>query len=190
MKGASAKYIRRPLFKKIEEDGKDEQRLIGFKWVKCMFEASDTEGDPLPEFETPEWSEQRALGALAINKVAFEQLDGNIQGYSYENSVAINPVAAYPRKTLIHEMAHVCLKHTTPEAHEDYKAHRGVKEFEAEGTAYVVMNRLDQLDSFDAEESRFYIRRWLGQDVRPPDESLRAVVRVADQIVKAGRKIE
>jgi hypothetical protein len=190
IKGAKAKYIRRPIFKKVEENGKEEQRLVGFKLVKCMFGVSDTEGEDLPDYETPVWSTERALGSLGITRVAFEGLNGNMQGWSTGREFALNPVAAWPLKTTIHEISHIEHGHTAPGAHEEYATHRGLREFEAEGSAYLVMHQIGAEDQFDAAESRNYIRRWLRQDVWPPDESMRRVLRVADRITKAGRPVE
>ena len=133
-KGSKAKSILRPIFyKDIDAEGNESQKVRGFKMVRCLFGASETEGDPLPEYEPAEWSPQRALGALAINKVAFEHVDGNTQGYSRGNELAINPVAKYPLKTLIHEMGHIVIGHTVSERLAEYQEHRGMFEFEAEG---------------------------------------------------------
>lgn len=189
MKGEKAKWIRRPIFRKEKDEstGEEKQRLTGFRLVKCMFDVYQTEGEELPPFETSVFSASQALSSLAITQVAFNDLDGNTAGYSINREVAVSPVAKYPRKTLLHEISHVCHGHTTPENLADYQTHRGLREFEAEGSAYLVMNRLGELDQFDASESRAYIQRWLGQDVRPPEESIRRVMKVADTILKAGR---
>jgi len=72
-----------------------------------------TEGaEYLPE-AVPEWKEDTALTRLNIRRVAFESLDGNIQGYAKPGRrIALNPVAALPHKTLFHELAHLLLGHT------------------------------------------------------------------------------
>jgi len=59
-------------------------------------------------------------------------------------------------------------------------------EFEAEGTAYLVMNELELMDEETASHSRGYIRHWL-QDEQPPERSVRQVFRAAEAILKAGR---
>src|SRR5262249_41136612 len=91
-----------------------------------------------------------------------------------------------PHKTLMHELAHVVLGHTIPHHYEEYKAHRGILEFQAEATAYIVMNELEQLDNKTAEVSRGYIRHWL-KDQTPPDQAIRQVFTAADRILRAGR---
>lgn len=187
-KGSKAKSIYVPMFRKEENDkGEEERRLSGFKLVPCMFGVSDTEGEPLPEYEPPTWSKERALGKLAITEVAFNYPDGNAQGVSSGREYAINPVAVYPFKTTIHEWAHIVAGHTSQEEIIDYHAHRGIKEFEAEGSAYLVMNELGATDQFDASESRAYIAGWL-QGETPPDHSIKRVLSVADRIIKAGRE--
>lgn len=188
-KGSRAKAIYVPMFRKEEKDnGDEEKRLSGFKLVNCMFGVSDTEGDDLPEYEPQTWSKELALGALAIREVAYESLDGNSQGYSKGKEFAINPVAAYPFKTMQHELSHIVHGHTTEERLQEYRVHRGMYEFEAEGSAYLIMNELGATDQFDADESRHYIQSWLrGQE--PDEKSIRGVLSTADKIIKAGKEI-
>lgn len=187
-RGSKAKAILRPIaYKATNELGEEESKVRGFKLVNCLFTVSDTEGEPLPEYEPKEWSRDRALGALAIRQVAFEQLNGNIQGYSVNNEVAINPVAAYPLKTLVHEIGHVVLGHTTPAELQEYRQHKGVREFQAEGSAYLVLNELDATDQMDAAESRAYIQGWLHGE-KPDDKAIKQVFSTADKIIKAGRE--
>lgn len=186
-RGSKAKSILRPLMgKRTDDEGNEEMYARGFKWVRCIFQLSDTEGEELPPWEPPEWSRERALGALGIREVAFQMLDGNIQGYSSGHELAINPVAAYPMKTLIHELGHIVLGHTAPDAHDEYQSHRGLKEFQAESTAYLGMNELGALDRMDASESRGYIQHWLsGRE--PTERDIRQVFTATDKILKAGR---
>ncbi|WP_156666207.1 hypothetical protein [Rhodococcus sp. HS-D2] len=188
IKGAKGKYIYRPITVKseeIDENTGEPKKFTKFKPVKGAFAYSDTEGEPLPEIEHPTWSKERALGALAIREVAFEDVSANMQGYSYERNIAISPLARYPMKTTIHELGHVCLLHTTKEAHADYLEHRGIKEFQAESTAYIVMNELDMRDQFDPAESRAYIRNWL-RDEKPSDQAISQVFKASDEILRAG----
>jgi len=49
---------------------------------------------------------------LRIERVPFEHMDGNCQGYARERSVAVSPVVENPLKTMLHELAHVVLGHT------------------------------------------------------------------------------
>jgi len=86
----------------------------------------------------------------------------------------------------MHELGHVVLGHTLPHAFDDYQAHRGMKEFQAEATSYLVLNELGRLDDETAAHSRGYIKHWL-KDETPPDTAIRQVFTAADRILKAGR---
>jgi len=190
LKGSKAKEIIRPLIVEQKQyDDITENRLVGFKAVRCIFTLSETEGAELPPSKLPEWSADTVLQHLRIRQVPFNELNPNIQGYSRGRDVAINPVAVSPNKTLIHEMAHIVLGHTVPEAYKEYVTHRGIKEFEAEATAYLTLNELDRLDEQTAIASRGYIRNWL-DNTRPPDTAIRRVFSATDQILKAGRMLE
>ena len=185
-KGSKAKSIYVPMIRKEETDeGTTVEHLAGFKLVPSIFGVSETEGEELPPYEPPTWSKERALEALKVSETSFDVTDGNIQGYSYERTVAINPVAVYPFKTLIHELAHIAAGHTSPQKQMEYLTHRGLMEFEAEGTAYLVLNELGALEQFDAAESRAYIQGWLSGE-KPADASIKHVFATADKILKAG----
>jgi hypothetical protein len=189
LKGSKAKEIVRPIIITLKDQLDDQgepKKLMKFKPVKCLFTVSDTEGEELPPAEIPDWSLDRALDTLDIKRVPFQLLDGNTAGYSYDRNIAINPVAVHPLKTTFHELGHVVLGHTAPEAIAEYSTHRGVKEFQAESTAYLTMNELEQLTEDEACESRGYIQGWLRKE-RPPDVAIRQVFSATDKILKAGR---
>lgn len=186
-KGEKALSILRPLMgKKQDEDGIERTFVRGFKMVRCLFTASQTTGEPLPDYEPREWSKERAIGALALTEVPFTQLNGNIAGYSYERNIAINPVAPYPFKTWLHEAGHIVLGHTEPEQMKEYLTHRGVKEFQAEATAYLCANELEATDAMDMAESRAYVQNWLKGE-RPDDKAIKQVFSATTAILKAGR---
>lgn len=185
-KGSKAKAIYVPMFRKeTNEKGELEQRLSGFKLVRCMFGVSDTEGEDLPPWEPPHWSKDKALEELGITEIPFSVMDGNVQGFSTGKQVAISPIAVYPFKTLAHEIAHVCHGHTTDEGMAEYQGHRGLYEFQAEATAYLVLNDLGALEQFDPAESRAYIQTWLRGE-EPPESAIKRVFTVADRIIRAG----
>lgn len=188
IKGSRAKVIYVPMFRKEKNDrGEVEERLTGFKLVPCMFAYSETDGEELPPWEPPTWSKEKALTELSITEVKYAMIDMNCQGYSQAKNVAINPLAVYPFKTLIHELAHVTHGHTTDEGMVEYQTHRGLMEFQAEATAYLVLNELDALDKFDPAESREYIQHWLKGE-EPPEQAIKRVFVVADRIIRAGRE--
>ncbi|WP_160665079.1 ArdC-like ssDNA-binding domain-containing protein [Pseudarthrobacter sp. ATCC 49987] len=188
-KGSKAKAIYVPMFRKEPKErkgeGEEEKRLSGFKLVPSMFGVSETDGDDLPEYEPPHWSKELALRKLSVTQISYDLIDGNTQGYSLGKQFAINPVAVYPFKTLQHELSHIVAGHTSPDELEEYRSHRGIKEFEAEGSAYLILNELGVTDKFDAAESRAYIQSWL-KDQKPEEPSIRRVFTTADRIVKAG----
>src|SRR5258708_17281842 len=169
-------------------EGKRERvaRLIGFLVVNGVLGLSDTEGPELPPREIPGWSTEQMLDKFGIRRVPFESFNGNLQAYSRGVEIAINPLAVHPEKTLAHEVGHVVLGHTLPHSFEDYQPHRGIKEFQAEGVAYLVMNELDMLDEETAAHCRGYIRHWL-KDETPPDTAIRQVFTAADRILRSGR---
>lgn len=185
-KGSHARTIMRPIFYKQEENGQEVQKLRGFKYVKCLFPVSETAGDALPPYEPAQWSPDQAMTNLGIKEVPFRLLDGNTAGYSFDRMVAINPVAPYPLKTLVHELGHIILGHTEPGKHDEYTEHRGLKEFQAEATAYIVMNELEVMEHMNASESRAYIQNWLNGN-KPGDADIRQVFGAVDKILKAGR---
>src|SRR5438876_320120 len=196
IRGAKAKEIIRPVIihkqpKPGETEGTDEtihtvERIVAFKAERRIFALSDTVGDELPPVQLPEWDVDTALNTLGIRLVPFDALSGNLQGYSRGRDIAINPVAVNPTKTRFHEIGHVVLGHTTPEALAEYQTHRGIMEFQAEATAYLTINELELLDEATATRSRGYVQDWLKGE-RPPDKAIREVFTATDTILKAGR---
>jgi hypothetical protein len=189
-RGAKAFYILRPITVKLhdqlDEDGKPKT-FQRFKPIKSVFRLEDTEGDPLPEIELPEWSRERALGNLGLTVVEYEAFDAGVQGYSVGKTIAINPIAKYPEKTFFHECAHCQIGHTTEDSHDEYLKHRGVYEAEAEGTSHLVMNDLGLLTDEARSSSGAYLRTWLGGEPIP-DRSVRRIFKATGEILEAGRE--
>lgn len=187
LKGSKAYGIVRPIIiEKKNEAGDVEERIKRYKVVKALFGISQTEGKELPPAEPIGWDLDTAHQNLDIRRGPFESLNGNMQGYSFGREYALNPVAGNPTKTTFHELGHIVLGHTTDEELEEYQAHRGVKEFQAEATSYLTMNELGVLDETAASESRGYVQSWLGGE-RPEDVAIREVFVATDTILKAGR---
>lgn len=186
LKGSSGFYVLRPITVKSKTELDDQgqpKTYTKFKPVKGAFTYSQTEGETLPEPEPREWDKQRALGVLGINLVRFTQIDGNVQGYSHGTNVAINPMAVEPVPTFFHEVSHVVGGHTTPDQLDAYQTHRGLFEFEAEGSSYLLCNELEV--PFNDGESRAYIQNWLHGET-PPDTSIRKVFKIVDTVIRAG----
>ena len=197
-KGCKAKVVLAPIM--VSRDAKDAngnavigndgkpgkcQRLVGFRDSRTVFGYSDTDGDDLPPVQLPGWDVDTALAALEIDRVAFDMINGNAQGFSFEDAagrhVAVNPTAAYPAKTMLHELAHLTLGH----CQDGDETHRGVAEFEAEATAYLVAKELE-LIAWDAAESRAYIQGWLG-GTEVTEDHITRVFAAVNKILTAGR---
>lgn len=142
------------------------------------------------EYEEPEikWDQSLALRNLGVHLEPFEKVNGNMQGYAYSSQrrIAISPIAAFPFKTLFHELAHC-------ELHGDVvdgfvcgdELDQAVKEVEAESVAYICCASLN-LPGLDY--SRGYIQLWLSyagsHDVLK--KSAGRIFSAADRILKAG----
>ncbi len=162
--------------------------FIRFVYRSRWFVLGQTEGDALPEPSVPTWDAERALTALAVDEVPFEHTNGNTMGYARERSIAINPLNPLPHKTRFHELAHVLLDHTATGQQSDGEVTpRNLRECEAEAVALLCCAAL-QLPGLD--ESRGYIQLWWGQGNAIPEKSAQAVLKVADQILKAGAEGE
>ena len=171
----------------IGSDDKPRKRqiLVGFRDSRTVFGYSDTDGDDLPVVELPGWDAETALAVLGIDRVAFDMVNGNTQGFALEDTdgrhLALNPTAAYPAKTLLHELAHLTLGHCK----DGDETHRGVAEFEAEATAYLVAKELELID-WDPAESRAYIQNWLG-GTETTEDNITRVFAAVNKILTAGR---
>lgn len=188
-KGSKAIELCMPITKKVtkenEENGETEELMFQrFIWKKNWFVLSQTDGaEYAEEAATPTWDADKALSGLSITRTTFNLLDGNCQGFARERAVAINPLAAFPMKTTIHEIAHIILGHTTEAQMADNdRTPRSLREVEAEGVAYILT---DLLGLPGKEESRGYIQNWL-QDETIPEKSAQRIFSAADKIYKAG----
>lgn len=187
----------------VEEEGEEQEaketRTVFFVMRNNWFALSQTEPIPGKEAEATEpmpqsieWDRARALQTLGIKEIDFQLLDGNTQGYAHPNmkAVAINPVAAYPLKTLFHEIAH-CLLHGDEETVDfDGVPERDIMEAEAESVAFLCCAALGLPG---LEESRGYVQHWLRDESRRAEFKKKSPARVfgaAEKILKAGRIVE
>lgn len=149
------------------------------------FVLSQTDGPAYEAPATPTWESTRALAALDIQQVPFDLVDGNVQGFALRRTVAISPVAARPLATLLHELAHVVLGHTSTDARrEDGETiGRAAEEVEAESVAFLVLGALGA-DGLDY--CRGYVQHYLrGNTI---DERMaQRIFKAADAILRAGR---
>jgi antirestriction protein ArdC len=195
-KGSKAKVVLAPVM--VSRDAKDgngniviengkpgkRQILVGFRDSRTVFGYSDTDGDELPRVELPGWDTDTALATLKIERVTFNMVNGNTQGFSFEDTdgrhLALNPTANYPAKTLLHELAHLLLGHCKA----GDATHRGIGEFEAEATAYLAAKELELID-WNPAESRAYIQRWLG-GTEVAEDNISRVFAAVNKILTAG----
>jgi antirestriction protein ArdC len=190
MKGQKAITLCMPVTRtrtETDETTGDEKKVTftQFIYKRNWFVMSQTDGRDCDEQlrKAPEFDFEAALESLNISRVAFTGLDGNAQGFARRREIAINPVAANPRKTFFHEIAHVLLGHTEKaECSDDEQLSVNEREMEAECTALLCIESLG-LDG--AEYSRAYIQGWYGRN-EIPEKSARRIMRTADDILKAG----
>jgi hypothetical protein len=186
VKGARGFEIVRPITIKREDEDGEQRTFTRFKVVRGAFSYNQTTGDPLPPApELPEWSLERAERQLDIRRVPYAAIDGNMQGYSVGREYAVNPVARFPFKTTVHELGHIVLGHTSA-ADMSERPHQGVREWQAETTAYLTTHELGAIDDEAASVSRGYVQGWMAGE-RPTDMAIRQVFGATDKILKTGR---
>ncbi len=136
------------------------------------------------ENDAPEWSSKKALKELNLKQIKYNSVNGNAQGYTSKNGIAINPLAVAPVKTMIHEIAHNLLGHLENAIKASFEIDlKSIQEAEAETTAYLVLASLG-LDGM--EYCRDYIQNWL--DGRKfPEESAKKCIEAANKILEAGK---
>ena len=158
-----------------------------FVYKARWFVLAQTEGEPLAEPEIPSWDADRALEALDVEQIPFDRTDGNCLGYARDRSIAINPINLLPHKTRFHELAHVLLGHTAEGRQADSETTpRTLRECEAEAVALLCCAALELPG---VTECRGYIQHWWGQGHDIPERSAQRILKVADQILKAGAAI-
>ena len=187
-RGEKAIVLCRPVTVKrttTADDGGDETTVATwFVYKPFWFVLAQTEGQPLPEPEIPAWDRSRALAALNVSEAPFDETDGNCQGYARERSIAVSPIAALPWKTRFHELAHVLLGHTSEGVLNDGElTPRNLRECEAEAVALLCCAALGLPG---VEYCRGYIQSWWGEGNPIPERSAQRILKVADQILKAG----
>ena len=159
-----------------------------FVYKSRWFVLSQTEGEPVAEPVIPSWGADRALAVLNVEQIPFDSTDGNCLGYARDRSIAINPVNPLPHKTRFHELAHVLLGHTAEGEQADGElTPRNQRECEAEAVALVCCAALELPG---VEECRGYIQSWWGPGHQIPERSAQRILKVADQILKAGQAAE
>jgi antirestriction protein ArdC len=175
--------------KRREEESDEEHTFTSFVYKARWFTLSQTEGRELEPLTIPEWDAEQALKALSIERVPFDHMDGNIQGFCRNHQIAINPLAQLPFKTLFHELGHSILHAKEGDFADDETTPRNLCEVEAESVALLCCESL-RLEG--ADYARGYIQHWLGRGGNSsvdaiPEKSAQKIFRAADQIIRAGR---
>lgn len=166
-------------------EGNDPDVFVKFTYRPAWFVLAQTAGDELPPVVIPSWDRAKALASLNVTEESFAHLEGNVQGYARQRTIAVSPVAAMPLKTTFHELAHVLLGHTTEGEQADGEVTpRNLRECEAEAVALLCCAALGLPG---VEFSRGYIQSWWGQGNPIPERSAQRILKAADQILKAGR---
>jgi antirestriction protein ArdC len=175
--------------KTVNPETKKEEEHVRtyFVFRSFWFVLSQTGGDKPYERSVPGFDFDRALEALEIKRIAFDMTDGNVQGFARDKSIAVSPIAQLPTKTLLHEVAHVVLGHTTGESSplvDQESTPRALREVEAEGVALIC---LEALGLEGAEFCRGYLKHWLGERNEIPAQSVQKILTAASQVLKAGQ---
>ena len=167
-----------------DADPDEPEMFTRFVYKLRWFVLAQTEGEPLPEPEIPSWDRQTAFDGLNVAEVAFEHTEGNCMGFARDRSIAINPVNPLPHKTRFHELAHVLLGHTADGQQADSEiTPRNLRECEAESVALLCCAALELPG---VAECRGYVQHWWGTGNPIPERSAQRILKVADQILKAG----
>lgn len=188
-KGAKAICLTMPVTIKDENKDGNEVKKVIYIPKNYWFKLSDTDGEEYsPIAQVPRFNFDLALKNLGIEKIDFEKVNGNMQGYAKPNlkQIAINKLAVNKLKTGLHEIAH-CLLHSEESLlNDDVELNKSIKEFEAESVAYIIIS---QLGLEGLEYSRGYIKSWIGQDGNKADlteKNFNRILGACDKILKAG----
>jgi hypothetical protein len=197
-RGERALVLCMPITRKVrdeeaqEKEGENGERTFtSFMHKARWFVVSQTVGDEFTPPRIADWDAERALASLNIERITFTHTDGNCQGYAKKCQIAISPVAQLPHKTLLHEMAHVVLGHTTEADFTDTeRTPKSLREVEAESVALLCC---EALNLEGADYCRGYIQNWLSPSAGHmsdgiPEKSAQKIFRAADQILRAGRR--
>jgi hypothetical protein len=161
--------------------------FIRFIFRPHWFVVAQTEGAEVPPVPIPDWDEARALAALDIEEVPFEATDGNVLGYARGRRIAVSLTNPHPHKTRFHELGHVLLGHTVEGMQDGSEiTPRSLRECEAEAVALICCAALELPG---VEHCRGYIQAWWGPGHPIPERSAQRVLKVADQILKAGAPV-
>ena len=139
-KGERGIRVLAPIVCRDRDCDDDRDRVVAFK-TASVFDVSQTEGAPLPQFAEVRGEPGVLLAALKMSianqGIELIYIDGpaSLQGWSGGGRIAVRRglTPAEEFSTIVHELAHSRLHE-----HEDEKSSRTVQETEAEAVAFVV----------------------------------------------------
>jgi antirestriction protein ArdC len=168
----------------VEEEPAEPQTRYAFRFRAYWFVLAQTEGEETYVPPIPGFVMETALSVLKITRTAFDEINGNIQGFARQREIAVNPLAALPHKTTFHEIAHIVFGHTATETLVDGElTPRHLREVEAESVALICC---ETLGLEGAEFCRGYIQHWLKTEKEIPNHSAARIFTAATSILKAG----
>ena len=158
--------------------------IVRFTYRPKWFVLAQTDGAEVPALPMPAWDQARALVTLGVTEIPFDATNGNVMGYARQRMIAVSPINPLSHKTRFHELAHVLLGHTSEGGQADGElTPRNLREGEAEAVALLCCAALN-LPGVD--HCRGYIQAWWGAGNPIPERSAQRVLKVADQILRAG----
>jgi antirestriction protein ArdC len=168
----------------VKDETTEPETHYAFRFRAYWFVLAQTDGEdsyvpPIPGFYT-----ETALRALNITRTAFEEMNGNIQGFAIGRKIAVSPLAALPHKTTFHEIAHIVLGHTTSEKLVDSEqTAMHIREVEAESVALICC---ETLGLEGADFCRGYIQHWLKSEKEIPNHCAGRIFAAVTSILRAG----
>jgi antirestriction protein ArdC len=181
---------------RTEDDATEgDERVIRYFPTLSVFDITQTDlidgADALPENPTRRLAGDDDHGVIdplsahlesrgwSIHDALLSHANGYTDPESRQVILAKNLAAEQAAKTLIHEAAHIELRHIDDV--DEYRAHRGRMEVEAESVAYIVAG----LSGFDTSAySIGYITGWADEDVDTIRTTAAQVLKTADAIAK------
>ena len=186
-RGERAIRILAPVTYKVEGDDEDEQarRVAGFR-VASVFDVSQTDGDPLPDFDFAQRLEGDDDGGLYGRLAALAEREGlevsrapelargETNGYYTGSLIWVRPdvSARMAAKTMAHELGHHFAGHTLGSCRE-------AREITAESVAFVTLGHY----GIDTGAYSFgYLASW-AEDAAQLRERLGGVLELANRVI-------
>ncbi|MDI6451320.1 ArdC-like ssDNA-binding domain-containing protein [Anaerobaca lacustris] len=171
-----------PIVRRCKDEEDEEETVVAFRGA-CVFDISQTDGEPLDswaavEGDPGEWiTRLRAYTASLGIELKYEHRLGGAIGVSQGGTILLKADLALPEQfsALVHELAHEMLH----QGDGDRPASKVVRELEAEAVAFVVSHAIG-LDAMDS--SRDYIHLYDG-DKQTLLRSLERIRRTAVTII-------